>query len=434
MPMGSGVSASTPAIAAPAADGRPLFGHPRGLSVLVATEVWEQFSYYGMRALLIYYMISTLGFSQPSASMIYATYVAAAYFTPIIGGVLADRWLGRRRAVALGSLTMAVGHLILAWEPAFFVALALIAVGNGLYVPSIASQIGGLYRSGDPRQKSAFSIYYMGGNVGGFLAPLACGYLGETYGWHWGFGLAGIGMLVGLAIYLAGEKSLPESTGDAPVDTPEVGEGQGTMPLLLAVLAVVILFRGAYEQLGNSVALWIEAADRDIGQLVIPMTWFQSLNGLLVVLLTPLLLAWWNQRSAVVSSGRRMAAGAGLVALAYVLAAAISFAAEANQSAVAWPWIVLFFFLITAGELHILPVGLGLFGRLAPRRIAASVMAIWFAAISAGSFLSGIIGAFWSSLSPDHFFMLVASVSGAAALLCLALSGWIARVEEKRGS
>lgn len=408
----------------------PLFGHPRGLAVLVGTEIWEQFSYYGMRALLIYYMISTLGFSQPSASMIYATYVAAAYFTPIIGGVLADRWLGRRRAVAFGSLTMAVGHLVLAWEPAFFFALALIAVGNGLYVPSIASQIGCLYQPGDPRQKSAFSIYYMGGNVGGFLAPLACGYLGETYGWHWGFGLAGIGMLVGLAVYLAGERHLPESAA-APMEVPEGGGAAGPMPLLLAVLAVVILFRGAYEQLGNTVALWIESANRDIGQFIIPMTWFQSLNGLLVILMTPVLLAWWRHRSASIGSGRRMAAGAGLVALAYLLAAAVSFTAEANNAAVTWPWIVLFFFLITAGELHILPVGLGLFGRLAPRRVAASVMAIWFAAISAGSFLSGIIGTFWSSLSAGYFFLLIASVSAAAALLCLALSGWISRVEQE---
>lgn len=410
-----------------------LFGHPKGLAVLVGTEIWEQFSYYGMRALLIYYMISTLGFSQPSASMIYATYVAAAYFTPIIGGILADRWLGRRRAVTLGSLTMAAGHLILGWEPAFFFALALIAVGNGLYVPSIASQIGGLYQAGDPRQKSAFSIYYMGGNVGGFLAPLACGYLGETYGWHWGFGLAGIGMLVGLAVYLAGERHLPESTATL-TEVPKDRGGTGPMPLLLAVLAVVILFRGAYEQLGNTVALWIESANRDIGQLIIPMTWFQSLNGLLVILMTPVLLAWWRHRSATISSGRRMAAGAGLVALAYLLAAAVSFVGEANNVAVTWPWIVLFFFLITAGELHILPVGLGLFGRLAPRRIAASVMAIWFAAISAGSFLSGIIGTFWSSLPAGYFFVLIASVSAAAALLCLVLSGWISRVEKENGA
>jgi amino acid/peptide transporter (Peptide:H+ symporter), bacterial len=428
------LSASVSAATGPGEGERPLLGHPRGLAVLVATEIWEQFSYYGMRALLIYYMISTLGFSQPSASLIYASYVAAAYFTPIVGGILADRWLGRRHAVTLGSLFMAAGHLILAWEPAFFVALALIALGNGLYVPSIASQIGGLYRAGDARQKTAFSIYYMGGNVGGFLAPLACGYLGETYGWHWGFGLAGIGMLVGLAIYVAGERHLPQSTPQRLVEMDSAPNGKGVLPLLLAVLAVVILFRAAYEQLGNTVALWIESADRGLGDLVIPMTWFQSLNGLLVILLTPLLLAWWHRRSRLASSGRRMAAGAGLVALAYLLAAALSFLAEAEQTAVAWPWILLFFFLITAGELHILPVGLGLFGRLAPRRIAASVMAIWFAAISAGSFLSGIIGAFWSSLPAGHFFLLTASVAGAAALLCLALSGWIARTEEERGA
>ena len=156
---------------------RLLLGHPRGLAVLVVTEIWEQFSYYGMRALLVYYMIHSRGFSQPSASMVYASYVAAAYFTPIVGGVLSDRYLGRRRAVAIGSTVMALGHFAMTWEPLFYVALALIAIGNGLYVPSIASQVGGLYNPGDPRRKAAFSIYYMGGNIGGFLAPIGCGYL-----------------------------------------------------------------------------------------------------------------------------------------------------------------------------------------------------------------------------------------------------------------
>ena len=407
-------------------------GHPRGLTILVATEIWEQFSYYGMRALLIYYMIGTLGFSQPRASMVYAGYVAAAYFTPILGGIVTDRILGRRRAVAIGSAVMALGHFAMASEDLFYVALGLIALGNGLYVPSIASQISGLYQPGDPRRKSAFSIYYMGGNVGGFLAPLVCGFLGETYGWHWGFGVAGVGMLIGLAIYLLGERHLPPAAGSDPnlPDRPAVvREERGRLFLLLTVLMVVILFRGAYEQLGNTVALWIAEADRTAGPFTVPMTWFQALNGLLVILLTPLLLALWRRRLAQSATAARMAMGAAITALAYLLAAGLSAVAASTGEATAWPWVVLFFILVTTGELYILPVGLGLFGRLAPRRIAATIMSVWFAAISAGSLLSGVLATYWSMLGAPTFFTMIAAVAGASALLCLLLIPWVSRVE-----
>lgn len=409
-------------------------GHPRGLTVLVVTEIWEQFSYYGMRALLIYYMIGTLGFSQPRASMVYAFYIAAAYFTPILGGIVTDRFLGRRRAVAIGSAIMALGHFAMASEALFYLALGLIALGNGLYVPSIASQISTLYRPGDARRKSAFSIYYMGGNVGGFLAPIICGFLGETYGWHWGFGIAGLGMLVGLAVYLLGERHLNPIEDAAPELVASAGvrdEERGRMMLLIIVLMVVILFRGAYEQLGNTVALWIAQADRAAGALTIPMTWFQALNGLLVILLTPLILALWRRRSAGSATAARMAIGAGTVCMAYLLASALALLAEQSGTATAWPWIVLFFVLITTGELYILPVGLGLFGRLAPRRIGATIISIWFAAISAGSLLSGLLGAYWTALGPPLFFAMIAAVAGTASLLCVLLIPWVRRVEER---
>ncbi len=185
------------------------FGQPRGLTVLFLTNMWEQFSYFGMRALLVYYMTTTLLFDQEKSSSIYGFYTAFAYFTPIIGGTIADRWLGKRRAVIIGASVMAAGHFMMAFEPAFYFALATIALGNGLFLPTLPSQINDLYSADDPRRPWAYNVYYVGVNVGAFLAPLICGYLGETYGWHYGFGAAGIGMLAGLLIYLWGRKYLP---------------------------------------------------------------------------------------------------------------------------------------------------------------------------------------------------------------------------------
>lgn len=180
------------------------FGQPRGLTVLFLTNMWEQFSYYGMRALLVYYMTKQLLISQGTSSVIYGTYTACAYFTPIVGGVVADRYLGKRRAIIIGASVMAAGHFMMAFESLLYVALATIALGNGLFLPSLPSQINDLYHRDDPRRSWAYNVYYVGINIGGFLAPLICGTLGELYGWHYGFGAAGIGMLAGLLIYLSG--------------------------------------------------------------------------------------------------------------------------------------------------------------------------------------------------------------------------------------
>ena len=182
------------------------FGQPRGLTILFLTNMWEQFSYFGMRALLIYYMTKELLINQQTSSFIYGSYTAFAYFTPIIGGAIADRWLGKRKAVIIGASIMATGHFMMAFEPMLYIALATIALGNGLFLPTLPSQINDLYGPGDPRRPWAYNVYYVGINLGGFLAPLVCGTLGEVYGWHWIFGAAGVGMFIGLVIYLVGGK------------------------------------------------------------------------------------------------------------------------------------------------------------------------------------------------------------------------------------
>lgn len=402
------------------------FGHPRGLTVLFLTEMWEKFSFFGMRALLVYYMTKSLLMGQAQASLIYGLYTAFVYFTPIIGGYVSDRWLGRRKAVILGGSIMAFGHFLMAFEPMLFPALALIAVGNGLFLPSLPSQIGALYGSADPRRHRAFNIYYVGVNLGAFLAPLVCGTLGETLGWHWGFGAAGIGMVAGLAIYILGRRHLPPDpprTAASRAADQAPGQLRRLLPLLAGVGLCVVVFRGAYEQVGNTVALWADqGVDRTVtAALMIPMTWFQSLNPLLVFALTPLLLAWWARRAA---RGReappliKMAMGALVVASAFFLLAAVS--VLTGGAPAHWLWLVLFFVLLTAGELFILPVGLGLFARLAPGGMAATTIAVWFLAAFAGNLLAGVLGAFWSSLAPGVFFALMGGLGVlSAGLLAL---------------
>src|SRR5215469_12927840 len=219
------------------------FGQPRGLTILFLTNMWETFSYYGMRALLVYYMTRELLISQQHSSLIYGTYTSFAYFTPIVGGAIADRYLGKKKSVIIGASTMAAGHFMMAFPPLFYFALATIALGNGLFLPSLPSQINDLYGPDDPRRGWAYNVYYVGINIGGFLAPLVCGTLGEFYGWHWGFGAAGIGMLTGLVIYIRGGKYLPEQSAPArPVIREQRARtGRETLLLLLAIgLAVTI--------------------------------------------------------------------------------------------------------------------------------------------------------------------------------------------------
>jgi proton-dependent oligopeptide transporter, POT family len=416
---------SQTAAATPVAREAGWFGQPKGLTILVLTQMWEQFSYYGMRALLVYYMTRGLLLGQEKASLIYGAYTATAYLTPIFGGLIADRWLGRRRAVIVGAIVMAAGHFMMSSDDLFYVALATIALGNGLFLPSLPSQIGELYTVDDPRRARAYNVYYVGVNLGGFLAPLVCGTLGEIYGWHAGFAAAGVGMLIGLAVYVLGSSYLP-----APVSRQKQSRdpavrpaSSGTFLLLFGIVVAVTVFRGAYEQIGNTVALWSDAGvTRQVGSLVVPATWFQSLNPLLVFVMTPALLGYWRRRAdrgIEPPATRRMALGALIVALSYALLAAV--AASAGPERVSGLWLVLYFVVFTFGELHILPTGLGLFARLAPPWLAATTVAVWFFAIFSGSLCAGAVGTLWSSMSHAMFFAFLALVASVAAALLLTL-------------
>ena len=428
--------------AAPPAPAASWFGQPRGLTILFLTDMWEEFSFYGMRALLVYYMVEQLRLNQQRASVVYGLYAAFVYLTPIFGGIVADRWLGRGRAVVIGGSIMAVGHFMMAFEPLFYVALATIATGNGLFLPSLPSQINGLYQAEDPRRHLAYNYYYVGVNLGGFLAPLGVGTVGELYGWHWGFSLAGFGMMAGLAIYLAGRRYLP---GDGPVGSgaarrvtvgPKVkGEGGDLVKrfaLLSGIASIAVIFRIAYEQVGNTLPLWIEHTERHIGSFVIPMTWFQSLNPLLIFVLTPVFVARWlaqARRGTEPSSMRKMAIGASIVACSYLILAGVAAWTGAHGIAASWLWLVAFFVVMTAGELFILPVGLGLFGRLAPERYAATGIALWFLAGFAGNLAAGALGTLWSDLSAAEFFAVTAGTAGLSAGGFLLFDRAVRRIE-----
>ena len=402
------------------------FGQPRGLTILFLTNMWELFSYYGMRTLLVYYMTKQLLFPQGKASLIYGAYVAAAYFTPLFGGIVADNLLGKRRAVIYGGSIMAVGHFLMTFPGFFYPALVTIALGNGLFLPSLPSQINGLYHADDPRRGRAYNVYYVGLNLGAFLAPFVCGTLGEWYGWHYGFGAAGVGMLCGLMIYLLGQKYLPADEPRLPTATLREVDRRATSErvlfVLLSIAIAVTIFRGAYEQIGNTVPLWIDVGvDRSAGGFVIPMTWFQSLNPLLVVVLTPLLLFIWRRGPRALrepSAARKMALGALIVASAYGLLCVLTRISQLSR----WPWLVLFCVILTLGELYILPTGLGLFARLAPARLGATTVASWFLTIFSGSLLAGAVGAWWSQVNHSVFFLILAGLAFTAGLLLFALN------------
>ena len=276
----------------------------------------------------------------------------------------------------------------------------------------------------------------MGINLGAFLAPFVCGTVGEIYGWHWGFALAGIGMVIGLVTYLAGSRYLPKTNGDAASqgDAPAQDSGSRTQTylLLLAVIAIVVIFRASYEQSGNTVALWADSGvDRHVGTAFqVPMTWFQSLNPLIIFLLTPVIVAYWTRAARhgrEQSTVAKMAMGGFIVGFSYLLLAAI--AAWAGVERANWLWLALYFLIYTIGELFILPVGLGLFGRLAPREFAATAIAAWFMAAFFGNLAAGAVGALWSDVTPATFFAITGGIGLASGALLLALSPWARRTE-----
>ena len=428
------VTAASASLSPPAR--RPLFGHPPGLTILFLTQMWAEFSYFGLQALLVYYMTGQLHFSQASSSLIYGTYGAAAFFSPFFGGMIADKWLGRTSSVVAGGVMMMLGHFAMAFPPLLFPALALVALGNGLFIPPLAVQVGALYADDDPRKAHAFSAYYMGINLGGFLAPLVCGSLGELVGWHWGFAAAGIGMFAGLVIYLGFRRLLPsdpramERARDALPVTIDVR----SVRLMIAIIAVVILFRIAYEQSGNVIALWVrDDTDRSLfGLFTIPATWFQALNPLGIIVLTPGLIRRWSRHKEKASTAvliSRMSLGCVIAGSAMLVMVLAAMAHEASGQPVSAWWTILYFVLLTIGELLIIPVGLTLVDLLSPAGFAATAMGAWYIAKFLGTLLAGVMGSWWGTIPASSFF----GLGAASVLLAAGILSLMGGLEKKRG-
>lgn len=409
------------------------FGHPRGLTILFLTELWEKFSFYGMRALLVYYMIEGMGFTQSNASYVYGIYAAFTYFTPILGGPVVDRYLGYRRGVLLGGSIMALGHFMMAFDPFFYPALATIAIGNGLFLPSLPSQVPTLYAAHDPRRAGAFNLYYVGINIGAFLAPLVCGALAAAYGWHYGFAAAGAGMLCGLVVYALGQRHLvavamPRNTDNVPEQSMAEAAIR-IWPLLISIFLIVIFFRSAYEQIGNSFAVWsLDRLDRSVGGWgEFPAAWLQSVNPMLVIAITPVFgYLWMRLRvwQGIAPDITKMASGAAISALAFLFLMSV----EATASGKPGLWTALVFVgLLTLGEIFILPTGIALFSSLAPHGQRAMCVALWFLAAFAGHLLAGWLGGFWSIWGARDFFAVMAAIMGGVGLLFLILAARVAR-------
>lgn len=424
-------------------------GHPKGLYMLFFAEMWERFSYYGMRALLIFYLTKHWLFSDGKANLIYGAYASLVYITPVLGGYLADRYLGQRKAVLFGGLLLAIGHSLMAVEgtggqadPAinvFWAALAFIIVGSGFLKANISVMVGQLYKLTDVRRDGAYTIFYMGINVGAALGTILVGYLGETIGWGYGFGLAGIGMLLGLIVFVLG-KNVLNGAGEAPsplakstetmlyaIGVASVGviwlliQYQSVIQNLLIVSGVALLgyvlyetfklpkeprermfailflislnplFWGLFEQAGGSMSLF---TDRYVDRGSTPASLFQSINPIYIILLAPVfagLWQWLGRRGKEPSAPAKFGLALAQMGLANLV---LVWGAEAFGVAAMTPvlFVFLYYLLATTGELCLSPVGLSAMNRLAPKYLASLIMGAWFYMTAVGNFVAGKIG------------------------------------------
>ena len=432
-----------------------LLGHPRGLGTLFFTELWERFSYYGMRSILILYMTSAaaqggLGFTVKDAASIYGTYTMSVYLTAVPGGLIADYVTGARLAVFLGGLIIAAGHFSLVFRSmtTFYLGLILISVGTGLLKPNISTMVGGLYRENDPRRDSGFSIFYMGINLGSVLAGFVVGYLakGETFksflasmgqdpntSWHWGFGAAGVGMIVGLTIYLLHQERLKgvgnklkraskNMTDDVAARQPLTRDDWKRIFVIFIFFLFTILFWGAYEQKGASLNLFADRLVRnEVFGISFPVPFLQSLTGTFVIIMAPVFSwLWIRMGDRQPSSPRKFALGLGFIGLAFMLLVPASlFTAEGNVSV--W-WLVALYFLAVCGELCLSPIGLSTVTKLAPVKLVGIMMGIWFLAASFGNKLAGYLSGFFDSKNPSR----LAELYGGIAVGLLVSAGILA--------
>lgn len=397
-------------------DNQPqLWGHPVGLYVLFFTELWERFSYYGMRALLVLFIYSSiedggLGWTKGEALELYGWYTMLVYVMSIPGGILADKMLGQKKTVMLGGILLCIGHGVLAIHGimAFYAGLGLIILGVGCLKPNISTMVGGLYKQGDDRRDKGFIIFYIGINIGAFLSALIVGYVGEKIGWHYGFGLAGIGMVIGQIVYVWGQKYLvgvgdfigaKESVDKELMNKPLTKIEKDRVIVLLVSFLIIIVFWGAFEQAGGLLNIYAKEKTDLILPLVgyeIPASWFQSVNAFFIIVFGTSVAAYWvnrKRKGKEVSSLFKMGVGTIIMGSGFLMMAGASIQAggEAYGKASMF-WLIAAYFLHTIGELCSSPVALSFITKLAPVKYASIMMGIYFAATGFGNKLAGTIG------------------------------------------
>ncbi len=426
---------------------KELFGHPVGLYILFFTEMWERFSYYGMRAILVLYLVAEatsgnpgLGWTDAEALSLYGTYTMLVYVSSIPGGWIADKFLGQKKSVLYGGILLVAGHSILAIEQmwAFYTGLGLIIAGVGMLKPNISTMVGGLYKKGDIRRDKGFTIFYIGINLGAFIASLLVGTVGEVYGWHYGFGLAGIGMALGLLQYLLGQKYLTKvgnfiGTSLEPEEIearsrPLNKEEKDRVIVLFVSFLMVIVFWGAFEQAGGLMNLYAsDKTDRILSFSLpfigneVPASWFQSLNSMFIILLGTTVAAFWAKRKLkgkVATSLFKMAMGLIIMGTGFFFMTAASAQFQSNGASAMY-WLVLAYLFHTVGELCLSPVALSYITKLAPLKYASIMMGVYFAMTGFGNKLAGLLGESASQLGEYTIFTGIAIFCIVFALLVL---------------
>jgi len=396
--------------------------HPKGLYMLFGVEMWERFSFYGMRALLVLYMTKQLLFTTEQAGKLYGWYQGLVYLTPLIGGYISDKYLGTRKAIIIGGLLMAMGQFVLSVQtlPFFYTALTLIILGNGFFKPNISTIVGGLYGDNDPRRDGGFTIFYMGINLGALMAPFICGYLGEKVGWSYGFSAAGVGMLCGLALFIWGKDRYLGTIGILPAGrevktadnkvvekAPLTTEEKQRIAVIFIMAFFTIFFWACFEQAGSSLTLF---ADRNVNRRIfgweMPASFFQAVNPLFIMIFAPLFSKLWiglSKKNMEPSTPFKFAWGLLALGCGYILLLAGVHALQFGP--VSMFWLIGAYFFHTMGELCLSPVGLSMVTKLAPAQFASLLMGTWFAASALGDFTAGLYASNFDKMSPTQFFL-----------------------------
>jgi len=445
-------------------DDKAFLGHPKALGYLAFSEAWERFSYYGMQSLLVLYMVKQLllsphveaiagfeGFravigriyglpadasTQAVASTIFGLYTSLVYLTPIVGGFIADRILGRTRTIVVGALLMSAGHFLMAFDASFLLALLCLVLGTGCFKGNIAGQVGGLYAEGDLRRADAFQIFYLGINAGVIAAPLIAGTLGEGVGWHYGFGAAGVGMLIALAIYLVGRRHLPP---DPPLRRTEKAERPKlsahdwrTVIVLVALIPVLASSVLVNQQIFNAYLVW---ADRSVDMTFfgtkLPTTWLITLDSIVSVsFLAGMVVFWrlWAKRFKEPDEIGKLTVGAFISVLgALSLAAGAAVAAAAGTQVSLW-WLIAFEIFNSAAFANMLPVSLALYARASPPAVVGTMIGVYYLHLVIGNQTVGVLGTLLEKMSATHFWLMHAGIAAGAAVIFLVVGRFFARL------